>query len=232
MPALSSAPLTRTALARIIDHTLLRPEATPEQVVELCEEALELGVGAVCVSPSYVRLAVEHVGDEARVATVVAFPSGASRTAIKVAEAALACREGADEVDMVMDLGFAMSGHWSAVEGEISAVRREIPGTLKVILETSLLPADAIETACRVADAAGADYVKTSTGFHPAGGASVEAVRLMADTVGNRLGVKASGGIRTAEQALAMVAAGATRLGISASRAVLAGFPEESITRH
>lgn len=226
MQALSSAPMTRTALARIIDHTLLRPEASPEQIVELCEEALDLGVGAVCVSPSYVRLAAEQVGDDVRVATVVAFPSGAARTAIKVAEAALACREGADEVDMVMDLGFACSGHWSAVEGEIAAVRRETPGTLKVIIESALLPPDAIVTACRVADAAGADYVKTSTGFHPAGGASVEAVRLMAHTVGGRLGVKASGGIRTAEQALAMVDAGATRLGISASRAVLDGMTE------
>ena len=226
MQALSSAPMTRTALARIIDHTLLRPEASPEQIVEFCEEALDLGVGAVCVSPSSVRLAAEHVGDDVRVATVVAFPSGASRTAIKVAEAALASREGADEVDMVMDLGFACSGHWSAVEGEIAAVRREIPGTLKVIIESALLSPDAIVTACRVADAAGADYVKTSTGFHPAGGASVEAVRLMARTVGGRLGVKASGGIRTAEQALAMVDAGATRLGISASRAVLDGITE------
>jgi deoxyribose-phosphate aldolase len=125
---------------------------------------------------------------------------------------------------MVMDLGFAMSGHWSAVEGEISAVRREIPGTLKVIIESALLSPDAIVTACRVADAAGADFVKTSTGFHPAGGASVDAVRLMADTVGGRLGVKASGGIRNAEQALAMVDAGATRLGISATRAVIAGI--------
>ena len=226
MQALSTVPRTRTALAQIIDHTLLRPEASPEQIVELCEEALDLGVGAVCVSPSYVRLATEHVEDDVRVATVVAFPSGACRTAIKVAEAALACREGAEEVDMVIDLGFACSGHWSAVEGEIAAVRRETPGTLKVIIESALLAPDAIVTACRVADAAGADYVKTSTGFHPAGGASVEAVRLMAGAVGGRLGVKASGGIRTAEQALAMVDAGATRLGISASRAVLDGLPD------
>jgi deoxyribose-phosphate aldolase len=211
-------------LARIIDHTLLKAEATPEDVVALCDEALELGVAAVCVSPSYASLAVHHARG-LPVAAVVGFPSGAHRPAAKAYEAALACEEGAAELDMVMDLGAAASGDWATVERDVAAVRDAArrPVVLKVILETALLDAEGIDAACGAAEAAGADFVKTSTGFHPAGGASVEAVRRMASAVGGRLGVKASGGIRSREQALAMVAAGATRLGVSATRAVLEG---------
>ncbi len=209
-------------LARLIDHTLLKPEATPEDVVALCEEALVLGVAAVCVSPSYASLAVHHAGG-LPVAAVIGFPSGAHRPAAKAYEAALACEEGAGELDMVMDLGAAASGDWSIVGRDVAVVREAAPrpAVLKVILETALLDAEEIDAACGVAEAAGADFVKTSTGFHPAGGACVQAVRRMSGAVGGRLGVKASGGIRSHEQALAMVAAGATRLGVSATRAVL-----------
>ena len=132
--------------------------------------------------------------------------------------------EGATEIDMVIDLGAAADGEWGLIEREIAAVRQAAPSPvlLKVILETAVMPRESIVSGCRAAEAAGADYVKTSTGFHPSGGASIEAVRLMVETVGGRLGVKASGGIRTGAAALEYLAAGATRLGLSASRAVLA----------
>lgn len=221
---MTSSALDAQKLARRIDHTLLKPEATPQDVVALCGEALVLGVAAVCVSPCYASLAAQHALGLS-VAVVVGFPSGAHRPAAKAYEAALACEEGAAELDMVMDLGAARSGDWAAVERDVVAVRDAAPRpvVLKVILETALLDAEGIDAACGAAEAAGADFVKTSTGFHPAGGASLEAVRRMASAVGGRLGIKASGGIRSGEQALAMVAAGATRLGVSATRAVLEG---------
>jgi len=158
---------------------------------------------------------------------VCGFPSGAHHAAVKAAEAAASVDQGAGEIDMVIDLGRARSGDWAGVEAEIAAVRAAAPApvVLKVIIESAVLTDDEIVAACRASEAAGADFVKTSTGFHPAGGASVGAVELMARTVGGRLGVKASGGIRTTETALAMIAAGATRLGLSASAAVLAGLP-------
>lgn len=217
-----AAPEDARKLAGIIDHTLLKPEATAEDVTALCGEALALGVAAVCVSPSYVSLAARHA-DGLPVAVVVGFPSGAHRPAAKAYEAALACQEGAAELDVVMDLGAAASGDWVAVQGDVAAVRDAAPRpiVLKVILETALLDSDGIDAACAAAEAAGADFVKTSTGFHPTGGATVDAVRRMRSAVGGRLGVKASGGIRSRDQALAMVAAGATRLGVSATRAVL-----------
>lgn len=211
-------------LARIVDHTLLKAAATPEDVVALCDEALVLGVAAVCVSPSYASLAARHARG-LPVAVVVGFPSGAHRAAAKAYEAGLACEEGAAELDMVINLGAAASGDWLTVEREVAAVREAAPRPviLKVILETALLDGEGIDAACGAVEAGGADYVKTSTGFHPAGGASVEAVQRMASAVDGRLGVKASGGIRSREQALAMVTAGATRLGVSATRTVLAG---------
>jgi deoxyribose-phosphate aldolase len=225
-----SAP-TRASLARTIDHTLLKPEATTANVLALCREAAELGVFAVCVSPSRVALAVAALSELAPqlpVASVVGFPSGAHHAAIKAAEAERAMSDGAMEIDMVIDLGLAAEKDWRAIEREIAAVREATPApvVVKVILETALLDADAIITICRASEAAGADYVKTSTGFHPAGGASLEAIRLMVDTVGGRLGVKASGGIRTTAAALEYLDAGATRLGLSASRAILEGLPE------
>jgi len=217
--------LTRAALAKMIDHTLLKPEATSRQVVALCREAVELGTGAICVCSSFTALAVEHAGG-IPVAVVIGFPSGAFRSSIKASEAELAHAEGASELDMVIDLGSAAAGDWDAVERDISAVREAVPApvVLKAILETALLDDQQVAAASMAAERAGADFVKTSTGYHPAGGASVQAVRRMAATVGPRLGVKASGGIRTSDDAAAMIAAGATRLGVSGSRAVLDGL--------
>jgi deoxyribose-phosphate aldolase len=161
------------------------------------------------------------------VATVCGFPSGNHSAAIKAAEAREASANGADEVDMVINIGLLKEGRADAVEEEIRAVREATPGLLKVIIESAALTDDEIVAACRAAESAGADYVKTSTGFHGAGGASVHAVELMAQTVGGRLGIKASGGIRDFDTAAAMVAAGATRLGLSGSRAVLDGATAE-----
>jgi deoxyribose-phosphate aldolase len=217
----------RATLASYLDHTLLRPEATFAEVVSLATEAMDLQVAAVCVSPSRLPLPAGLVVPPVGIAAVCGFPSGAHHPAVKAAEAAAAVTDGATEIDMVIDLGRAADGDWAAVESDIAEVRSVLDGgtVLKVIIESSVLDRDGIVAACRAAEAAGADFVKTSTGFHPSGGASVEAVALMAETVAGRLGVKASGGIRTAEQALAMIDAGATRIGCSASRAILDGLP-------
>ncbi|MDN5805153.1 MAG: deoxyribose-phosphate aldolase [Microlunatus sp.] len=212
--------MERADIASLIDHTLLKPEATPQQVRALLDEAAALGTYAVCVSPS--QLPVRPFGG-VKVATVCGFPSGAHRSSIKAAEAAEAVVRGADEVDMVIDLGRAVTDDFEAVETDIRTVRYGCPPPtmLKVIIESAALTDEQIVGCCRAAELAGTDFVKTSTGFHPAGGATVHAVELMAHTVGGRLGVKASGGIRTAADALAMVQAGATRLGLSASAAIL-----------
>ncbi len=217
---------TRAQMAALIDHTLLKPEATPADVAAVAVEAAELGVYAVCVSPSMVPHAITA---GVRVAAVAGFPSGKHLPEIKAGEATLAVASGASEIDMVIDVGAAVAGDIDAVRSDIAAVRAAVPAAvLKVIVESAALLALAGEQTladvCRAAEAAGADFVKTSTGFHPAGGASVAAVALMADTVGGRLGVKASGGIRTAADALAMLDAGATRLGLSGTRAVLDGL--------
>lgn len=215
-------------MAAFVDHTLLKPEATEADVAALVAEAAELGVYAVCVSPSMVPVAV-RAGAGVRVASVAGFPSGKHLPAVKAHEAALAVASGACEIDMVIDVGAALAGDLDAVRADVHAVRGAIGGAvLKVIVESAALLALADEPTlaqvCRAAEDAGADFVKTSTGFHPAGGASVRAVTLMAETVGGRLGVKASGGIRTAEDALAMLDAGATRLGLSGTRGVLDGL--------
>nr|WP_155289205.1 deoxyribose-phosphate aldolase [Rhodococcus fascians] len=213
--------LTRAALAGMVDHTLLKPEATTADVAALIEEGRELGVLAVCVSPSMLPIRAEGM----LTAVVAGFPSGKHHSLIKGSEARLAVQQGADEVDMVIDVGAAIAGDYNAVLADIVTVREGIGNAvLKVIIESAALSDEAIVEVCRAAETAGANFVKTSTGFHPAGGASVEAVRLMAETVGGRLGVKASGGIRTTEAALAMIDAGATRLGLSGTRAVLDGL--------
>ncbi|MEM6105003.1 deoxyribose-phosphate aldolase [Mycobacterium sp. 050272] len=219
--------MRREQLAALVDHTLLKPEATGADVVALLAEAADLAVYAVCVSPSMVPVAAAAGG--VRVATVAGFPSGKHVSAIKAQEAARAVASGASEVDMVIDIGAALAGELDAVRSDIAAVRAAIPGAvLKVIVESAVLLDDSdgrtLTNVCRAAEEAGADFVKTSTGFHPAGGASVRAVALMAEAVGGRLGVKASGGIRTAADAVAMVEAGATRLGLSGTRAVLDGL--------
>jgi deoxyribose-phosphate aldolase len=213
-------------LARMIDHTLLAPTATPGQIALLCTEAAELGVAAVCVSPSRLPLPEPELPDSIATCTVIGFPSGAHQPSVKAAEAARAVADGATEIDMVMDLGLARGGLWHRVQADITAVRAAVPAPLrlKVIIESAALDDAAIVAACHAAEAAGADYVKTSTGFHPDGGASLHAVDLMRKTVGDRLGVKASGGIRDAATAVAMVEAGASRLGCSATRAILDGL--------
>ena len=213
----------RDQVAAIVDHTLLKPEATPADVLALIAEARALNVGAVCVSPSMLPVAADGLV----VAAVAGFPSGKHHSLIKGAEARFAVENGAQEIDMVIDIGAAVAEDYDAVLSDIVTVREGIGAStiLKVILETAALSDAAIVECCRAAERAGADYVKTSTGFHPAGGASVHAVDLMARTVGGRLGVKASGGIRTAEFAMALIDAGATRLGLSGTRAVLDGLP-------
>ncbi|BBM69254.1 deoxyribose-phosphate aldolase [Rhodothermus marinus] len=218
--------MTPQELARLIDHTALKPDTTEARIRTLCDEARRYGFAAVCVNPCYVPLAAELLqGSAVAVCTVVGFPLGANRTAIKAAEAEQAIRDGAAELDMVLNIGFLKSGRLQEVLEDIRAVvdvaRAARPPAgrdrilVKVILETALLTDAEKETACRLALEAGADFVKTSTGF-AGGGATVEDVALMRRVVGDRMGVKASGGIRTRAQAEALVAAGANRLGTSA----------------
>ena len=213
---------TPADIAKLIDHTLLKPEATHADVEALIAEAAELGTYSVCVSPSMLPLTVP---DGLKVAVVCGFPSGKHLSSIKAAEASAAVDAGADEVDMVIDVGAAKEKRYPDVEADIAAVRAAVPAptVLKVIIESAALDDDEIVGVCQAAVRAGADFVKTSTGFHPAGGASVHAVELMRQTVGPDLGVKASGGVRTMEQAEQMIAAGATRIGVSGSRALLSG---------
>ena len=217
--------MTPNELAACIDHTLLKPEATQVGVAALCDEANTFKVAAVCVSPSMLPLNAGLLQGSIKVCTVVGFPSGAVDSRIKAAEASLAFAAGATEIDMVVNLGLIKLGDWEGLEAEITAVAMAVPfAMLKVILETGALTETEIVEACRVAESAGADYVKTSTGFHPSGGATLEAVRLMAQTVGGSLGIKASGGIRDTATALAMIEAGATRLGTSSTAAIIAGL--------
>lgn len=220
--------MKRADVAAMIDHTLLAPEATPDDVRALCAAAVDLGVTAVCISPRWVGHAVDALsGTEIDVATVVGFPSGAHASETKAYEAGAAVDAGAHELDMVVSVGEVVAGNWGRVEADIAAVRAASPDPtiLKVIIESAALDVEAIDRVCVAAVDAGADYVKTSTGFHPAGGATVDAVRAMRAAVGPAIGVKASGGIRDAATALSMIEAGATRIGASASAAILDGFP-------
>ncbi|WP_036343181.1 deoxyribose-phosphate aldolase [Mycolicibacterium aromaticivorans] len=224
--------LNPAQVAALVDHTLLKPEATDADVIALVDEAVDLSVLAVCVSPSMVSVAVKAASTHPEslvVAAVAGFPSGKHLPAIKAQEALAAVDDGATEIDMVIDVGAALAGEIAQVAADIATVRFAVPGAvLKVIVESAALLSLADEATlvavCRAAEESGADFVKTSTGFHPAGGASVVAIEIMAATVGGRLGVKASGGIRTAEHAIAMLDAGATRLGLSGTRAVLDGL--------
>lgn len=215
---------TAAELAHIIDHTLLTPEATAADVAELVTQAREFGTWSVCISPAMLPLSGIELG-EVHLATVCGFPSGKHTPDVKAREAAESVALGADEVDMVINIGLLKAGRTKDLTAEIAAVRAAVPAPhlLKVIIESAVLSDEEIVSACQCAEEAGADFVKTSTGFHKAGGASVHAVELMAQTVGGRLGVKASGGIRDYETACAMVDAGATRLGVSATKLILAG---------
>lgn len=212
------------AIARLIDHTLLKPDATRGQVLRLCQEALAHGFASVCVNPCWVALAAgELAGAEVAVGTVIGFPLGATSTGAKVAETGIALGDGAREIDMVLNAGALRSGDLDIVQRDIAAVVKashEGGAIVKVILETALLDAAEKLSACRLAVAAGADYVKTSTGF-AASGATVEDVALMRQAVGPAVGVKASGGIRTLADLERMVAAGATRIGTSAGVAIV-----------
>ncbi|WP_460998532.1 deoxyribose-phosphate aldolase [Trueperella pyogenes] len=216
-----------TDVAKMIDHTLLKPEATIADVAKLVEDAKELGTYSVCVSPSMLPLPEDIELGDVKLCVVVGFPSGAVASEIKAAEAARAVAAGADEVDMVINIGYAKEHDWDALAYDIAVVRDAIPyAVLKVIIESAALTDEEIVEACKCAMEASADFVKTSTGFHPAGGASTHAVKLMRETVGEELEVKASGGIRDAETAKAMIEAGATRLGLSSSRAIIEGVAE------
>jgi len=212
-------------IARIIDHTLLKPESTRADIVRLCREAKEYGFAAVCVNPCWVPLAFRELdGSGVAIASVVGFPLGATSTFAKVAEARDAIASGASEIDMVMNIGALKSGDPDTVRKDIEAVVDACRGRalVKVILETGLLTeAEKIE-ACGICKAAGADFVKTSTGFGP-GGATVEDVALMRKAVGPEMGVKASGGVRTAEAVRLLAAAGATRIGTSSGVAIVTG---------
>lgn len=212
--------MEKAQLAAMVDHTLLKPEATRAQVEALVAEAVELGTYSVCVSPSQVPL---KVPESLKLCVVCGFPSGAHATTTKAIEAREAVAAGADEVDMVVNLSWVKDGRWDRVSSDIAAVKKEVPAPklLKVIIESAALTDEEIVKCCQAAQAAGADFVKTSTGFHPAGGASTHAVALMRQTVGDTMGVKASGGIHTGAEALAMVEAGASRLGLSGTRKVL-----------
>lgn len=208
---------------QLIDHTLLRPDATKDEIRKLAMEAQQHQFHSVCVNPCWVpEVARILSGSEVAVCSVVAFPLGATSPAAKAFEARHAVEDGADEVDMVMNIGDALEGDWDLVQADIRSVVEAVrPETVvKVILETCLLDDQQITRACEVAVRAGADFVKTSTGFST-GGATVHAVQIMRATVGPNFGVKASGGIHTPDQADAMVEAGATRIGASAGAALL-----------
>ena len=209
-----------SSIAALIDHTLLKPDATSADIRQVCAEARHYGFASVCVNPYWVRLVADDLaGSNVKVCSVVGFPLGASATQIKVAETAAAIRDGAQEIDMVLNIGALRGGDHDAVRGDIQAVveiAHACGAIVKVILETALLNDEQKVAASLLAKEAGADFVKTSTGFGP-GGATAEDVALMRRTVGPAMGVKASGGVRTLEDLKSMAAAGANRVGASAS---------------
>ena len=213
-------------LAPYIDHTLLRPDATAADVDQLCDEAIEYRFAAVCINPTWVRRAADRVrGSSVAVASVIGFPFGAATSEVKAMEARRAIRDGAREIDMVVNIGALKSGMRDVVRDDIAKVSdacHEAGALNKVIIETALLTDTEKVVACSLAVAAKADYVKTSTGY-ASGGATVFDVALMRETVGPRMGIKASGGIRTAEDVQDMIAAGATRIGASAGVKIVTG---------
>ena len=211
-------------LNKFIDHTLLKPEALPEDIVKLCEEAKEYGFFSVCVNSYYVPLAkAELSGSDVEIASVIGFPLGAMSTSSKVFETEDACRSGASEIDMVINVGLLKAGKYEECKEDIAAVVRAAHNNnaiVKVIIETCLLSKDEIVKACTLSKEANADFVKTSTGFST-GGAKEEDVKLMRETVGPDIGVKASGGIRDLDTAQKMINAGASRLGASAGVSIM-----------
>ena len=238
--------MTKNQFASYIDHTLLSPDAKSAQIERLCAEALRYGFASVCVNPVYVPLAAQKLaGSAVKVCTVIGFPLGASTTAAKMFEAADAIKNGASEIDMVMDVGAAKDGRFSVLEDDIAGVvrscRQTAAGiTVKVILETCFLGDDEIVSACLCAKNAGADFVKTSTGFASPknadgqtvfNGATGHHIKLMRETVGAEMGVKASGGIRDVRAAVTMLEAGASRIGTSSGVILVEGWDESADVR-
>jgi deoxyribose-phosphate aldolase len=220
------------AVARLIDHTILKPEATRDEVLQVCREALKYEFASVCVNPFWTKIAAaELAGSPVKVCTVAGFPLGATTTPVKVAETLAALRDGAEEIDMVINIGALVGGERDTVKTDIQSVvaaSHAHKAIVKVIIETALLDDSRKTLACKLAQDAGADFVKTSTGFSKAG-ATVEDVALMRRTVGKVMGVKASGGIRTLADLRAMVAAGATRIGASASVRIVEETSQEAM---
>ena len=220
--------INKKNVAAMIDHTLLKQDASEEQIAKICEEALEYHFASVCVNPSYVAQCAEALkGSSVEVCTVIGFPLGATTSASKAFEAKDAIANGATEVDMVVNVGKIKSGNWDFVKDDIAAVVKaaDKKAVVKVIIETCLLTDEEKVKVCQIAKEVGADFVKTSTGFSK-WGAKPEDVALMRKTVGPDMGVKASGGIHNAEEALAMMNAGASRLGCSAGIAVVNGLED------
>ncbi|WP_312093256.1 deoxyribose-phosphate aldolase [Niallia sp.] len=217
-------------IAKMIDHTLLKADATKEQIVTLCEEAKEYTFASVCVNPTWVKTASELLnGSEVKVCTVIGFPLGATTSATKAFETEDAIKNGATEVDMVINIGALKDKNYDLVKEDIKAVVDAAKGKAltKVIIETSLLTNEEKEIACKLAVEAGTDFVKTSTGFST-GGATVEDIALMRKTVGPTIGVKASGGVRSSEDTEKMITAGATRIGASSGVAIVNGLTSTS----
>lgn len=221
-------PIKRSQVAGFIDHALLRADATEDDLARHCDEARREGFASVCVAPIHVKSAALRLESCAvKVGTVIGFPLGFHDSEVKAFETRRAIRDGAEELDVVVHVGALKSGREQAVRDDLAQVRRAAEGrVVKAILETALLEPREIESGCRAAIDARVDFVKTSTGFGP-GGATLEVVRLMRGVVGERLGVKASGGIRDAATALAFLECGATRLGTSRSVEILDGLPTE-----
>lgn len=208
-------------IMRCVDHTILTPTATWEQVKAVCDEGLEWSTASICIPPRYVRMAANYVGNRIKICTVIGFPNGYSTPEVKVYETEDAVRGGADEIDMVINLGLVKSGDWEGVLQEIKAVKDSCKGRiLKVIVEACQLTQEEKIAACRVVSMSGAEFIKTSTGFST-GGATVEDVALFRQHVGPDVRIKAAGGIRTFEQAEAMLEAGADRIGASALAALM-----------
>jgi deoxyribose-phosphate aldolase len=222
---MSSLNMTPAQVAAMIDHTLLKADATKEEVIQLCAEAKQYQFATVCINPYWVATAAAELqGSGVGITTVIGFPLGATSTAAKVAEAELALQDGATEVDMVLNIGLLKSGDAQGAGADIAAVAKAVKGkaVLKVILETGLLTDEEKVAASRLSKEAGADFVKTSTGFGK-GGATESDIALMRKTVGPELGVKASGGVRDRETAFQMIAAGANRIGASSGIAIVTG---------
>lgn len=215
--------MDKKEIAKYLDDTLLKADATPEQIIKICKEAKTYGCASVCVNSGYVPLvSKELAGSEVKTCCVIGFPLGACTSEAKAAETTDSIEKGANEVDMVINVGRAKAGEWDYVKSDIEAVVKAAEGKalVKVIIETCLLTDEEKIKACQAAKEAGADFVKTSTGFST-GGAKVEDIRLMRETVGSDMGVKASGGVRDFEKAQAMIEAGATRIGTSSAAGIV-----------